>query len=174
MHHVLALFVAERTSSSAGICVTRWSPATGSRGSSQPELEQSGPRIPEPPGVRGGAWMDGRPLHEAEALELLLHRGLLNLVAEFAGREVEQRSTATPVTLTRLPCLRLHRSVLKRARSTGMPRVRNEGVNVKLAETARGGPIRMAGDSCHAFARLKGGTCANRHMEHGRQRSWRR
>src|SRR5664279_5055413 len=47
--------------------------------------------------------------------------------AEFAGREVQQRSTATPVTLTGLPCLRLHRSVLTRARSTGMPRVRNEG-----------------------------------------------
>jgi hypothetical protein len=88
------------------------------------------------------------------------------------------RSTAVQyinaIDSTGLPWLRTPSSVLTQAWSTVMPRVSQRGGHMKLNETARGGSILIAGALCHAFPRLKGGSCANRHMEHGRPRSWRR
>jgi hypothetical protein len=52
--------------------------------------------------------------------------------AQLAGREVQQRSTATPLASTGLPCLRTPRSVLRHALTTAMPRVRNEGSGVRF------------------------------------------
>jgi hypothetical protein len=50
------------------------------------------------------------------------------LSATALRREVQQSSTATPSSPTGLPCPRSHRSVLREAQATAMPRVRNEGV----------------------------------------------
>jgi hypothetical protein len=55
-----------------------------------------------------------------------LHDGLQNWVFNSQSREGQQFSTATPLTSTQLPCLRLPRSVLRHAWTTAMPRVRNE------------------------------------------------
>ena len=52
-------------------------------------------------------------------------------------REVQQFSTATPLTSTGLPCLQTPRSMLRHAWTTAMPRVRNEGSRVESPQLHR-------------------------------------
>jgi len=72
------------------------------------------------------------------------------------GREVQQFSTATPLTSTVLPCLSAPRSVLRHAWSTAMPRVRNDGVRGRLILTKdpRCFPGRWPGQRGRAHGRL--------------------
>src|SRR5664279_4400129 len=74
--------------------------------------------------------MNGRysRLHEVETLQDSSSMAdSTNWAFSSHSREVQQLSTATPLTSTGLPCLRTPRSMLRHAWMTALPRVRNEG-----------------------------------------------
>jgi hypothetical protein len=70
-----------------------------------------------------------RRVHEVETLQdLPCMADSTNWAFSLHSREVQQLSTAMPLTSTGLPCIRTPRTMLRHAWTTATPRVRDEGV----------------------------------------------